>query len=95
MDKERKMELLKRAFGLKHKLKVHSSMKPSDTHEEMAVMTVSQWEFEDEIAAIESILQESRTRNVAHKRAMIEKELKGASTDDLSKPLTSKKKKKV
>jgi hypothetical protein len=75
MDKSKKLDLLKRTLGLKHKLKVHESTKAPESHDEMAKMLVSKWEFEDEITAIESLLQEARVENIQAKRAQILKEL--------------------
>ncbi len=74
MDKVRKLELIQRSLGLRHKLKVHESMKQSDTHEDIAFMLVTKWEFEDELRAIEELLADSRAKNVAGKRAQVEKE---------------------
>ncbi len=76
MDKKRKQELLQRQLGLRHKLKVHESMKQPETHDEIAVMTVAKWEFEDEIQAIDEVLREERARIVAAKKAAF---LSGAS----------------
>jgi HD-like signal output (HDOD) protein len=69
MDKKRKQELLQRALGLRHKLKVHESMKQPETHEEIAIMTVAKWDFEDEIQAIDEVLREERNRIVAARKA--------------------------
>jgi len=74
MNKERKMELLKRQLGLRHKLKVHDSMKMPDTHEDIAVMTLARWDFEDEIAAIDELLHEGRKHNIGVKREQLRKE---------------------
>jgi hypothetical protein len=85
MEKERKLELIQRSLGIRHKLKVHDSMKLPDTHEELALMMHSKWELEDELHAIEQILAGVRHDNVEVKRRMIEKD--GA-------PLVKKNKKK-
>ncbi|MBS1962154.1 MAG: hypothetical protein JST04_08060 [Bdellovibrionales bacterium] len=85
MDKERKLELIQRSLGIRHKLKVHDSMKLPDNHEEISVMMLAKWELEDELHAIEQILAEIRHDNVGVKRNMIEKE---------NAPLTKKSKKK-
>lgn len=74
MEKERKLELIQRSLGIRHKLKVHDSMKMPDTHEETAVMMLAKWELEDELHAIEQILAEIRHENVDVKRNLIEKE---------------------
>jgi adenylate cyclase len=80
MEKSKKLDLLKRTLGLKHKLKVHESTKAPETHEETARMLVSKWDFEDEITAIESILQEARTESIRSKREQILKELAAGGT---------------
>jgi len=74
MDKIRKLELIQRSLGLRHKLKVHESMKMPDTHEDIAIMLITKWEFEDELRAIEEILGDSRTQNAASKKAHILRE---------------------
>ena len=74
MDKVRKLELIQRSLGLRHKLKVHESMKSLESHEEIALMLITKWEFEDELRAIEELLADSRTKNTASKRAQIDKE---------------------
>jgi hypothetical protein len=74
MEKERKLELIQRSLGIRHKLKVHDSMKLPDNHEDISVMMLSKWELEDELHAIEQILAGIRHDNVAVKRNHIEKE---------------------
>lgn len=74
MTKERRRELVQRSLGIRHKLKVHDSMKQPETHEELSSMLMSKWELEDELHAIEQILADSRHANVIEKRRMIEKE---------------------
>ncbi|HLE00927.1 MAG TPA: hypothetical protein VJB59_11740 [Bdellovibrionota bacterium] len=49
-------------------------MKSPDTHEEMALMLLTKWEFEDELRAIEELLAEARHENVRHKRDVIQHE---------------------
>lgn len=56
-----------RMLGLKHKLKVHDSMNPAETHEELSVTLLARWEIEDEIQAIETILNNDRSESVANK----------------------------
>jgi hypothetical protein len=80
MDKAKKLDLLKRSLGLKHKLKVHDSTKAPETHDETAKMLVAKWEFEDEIQAIEGLLQESRIESIRQKRDQILKELAAGGT---------------
>jgi hypothetical protein len=71
MDRLRKLELIERSLGIRHKLKVHESMKAPDSHEELAIMMISKWELEDELRAIEEVLGEARLRNVAAKRRAV------------------------
>ncbi len=73
MDKNRKLELIQRSLGLRHKLKVHESMKSPDTHEELSLMLLSRWELEDELKAIEDLLNEARTTNVNKKKENLAK----------------------
>jgi hypothetical protein len=86
MHKETKRELLLRQLGLRHKLKVHDSVKQPETHEEIAANLLARWELEDEIAAIDAILADARREASTEKRSQIEKEL-GAG-----KPILKKKK---
>jgi HD-like signal output (HDOD) protein len=74
MEKSRKLELIQRSLGIRHKLKVHESMKLPDSHEEIAVMMLAKWELEDELHAIEQILAEVRHGNVGDKRQLIQKQ---------------------
>jgi hypothetical protein len=71
MDRVRKLELIQRSLGIRHKLKVHESMKPPETHEELSLMMLAKWELEDELRAIEELLADSRLKNVAVKRKAI------------------------
>ena len=71
MDRVRKIELIQRSLGIRHKLKVHESMKNADNHEELAVMLLAKWELEDELHAIEGVLAESRAKNVNIKKVAI------------------------
>ena len=71
MDKLTKLELIQRSLGLRHKLKVHESMKQPETHEDIAIMLLTKWEYEDELRAIEELLAESRAQNAAQKRQQI------------------------
>lgn len=73
MDKNRKLELIQRSLGIRHKLKVHESMKLPDTHEELSLMLLSKWELEDELKAIEDLLAEARTSNVNRKKEILTK----------------------
>lgn len=85
MEKARKLELIQRSLGIRHKLKVHESMKQPDTHEEIAVMMLAKWELEDELHAIEQLLAETRHENVEEKKKLI---------DDVRTPVMKKKKSK-
>ncbi|MBU6376054.1 MAG: hypothetical protein KGQ59_08670 [Bdellovibrionales bacterium] len=79
MTKEFVRELLLRQLGLKHKLKVHDSVKPPETHEEIAANQLARWELEDEIHAIDAILTETRKKKVDEKRKLVEKDLSGGT----------------
>jgi len=72
MDRVRKLELVERSLGIRHKLKVHESMKQPETHEDLAIFLLAKWELEDELRAIEEILAEARGKNVVAKRKVIE-----------------------
>ena len=74
MERFQKLEMIERSLGIRHKLKVHESMKGAETHEELALMMLAKWELEDELRAIEEILVENRLGNVKSKRLAIEKE---------------------
>lgn len=71
VKRELKLALMKRALGLKHKLKVHDSLPRPDTHDEIALASLARWELEDELVAIEEILREMRAESVAEKKAVI------------------------
>lgn len=71
MDKNRKVELVQRSLGIRHKLKVHDSMKAPDTHAELALMLLSRWELEDELHAIEEVLSDIRQANVATRKSQL------------------------
>jgi hypothetical protein len=73
MERYRKIELIQRSLGIRHKLKVYDSMKTPDSHEELAVITLARWELEDELHAIEEILSQLRLDSVASKRSVMEK----------------------
>ena len=71
MTREEKTELVLRMLGLKHKIKVHDSMKSPETHEELSVSLLSRWELEDELKAIEILLEKDRHENVSLKQKQI------------------------
>ncbi len=75
MDRTRKLELIQRSLGLRHKIKVHESMKAPETHEDLALMLMAKWELEDELRAIEEMLSESRQENIVSKRTLIEENI--------------------
>jgi hypothetical protein len=89
MDRNRKIALIQRSLGIRHKLKVHESMKSPESHEEIALMLVSKWELEDELRAIEQILEEERLSNVSRKRVEIQD--KNKKVLDLEKKAASRK----
>jgi len=71
MEREQKLELIQRSLGIRHKLRVHETMKAPDTHEEMAAILLARWELEDELRAIDEILNEHRSQNVQERRKTI------------------------
>src|SRR5690349_803225 len=79
MERFQKLELIQRSLAIRHKLKVHESMKAPETHEELALMLLTKWELEDELKAIEELLTEDRGANVAKKRTHIERNFLGPS----------------
>ncbi len=86
MTREQKMGLIQRMLGLKHKIKVHDSMKAPETHAELSISTLSRWELEDELRAIEMLLEGDRQQALKIKIKQIE-------DDYLSgKPVVAKKK---
>jgi hypothetical protein len=68
ITREQKLELMRRALGLRHKIKVHNSMPQPDTHDAMVVFSLALWELEDELNAIEEILRDNRAQCVADKK---------------------------
>ena len=72
MTRDEKIELIQRMLGLRHKLKVHDSMKSPETHEELSVSLLSRWELEDEIKAIETLLDMERASMVRAKIKQVE-----------------------
>jgi hypothetical protein len=71
MNRIQKLELIQRSLGLRHKLRVHESVKAPDTHEELAITLLSKWELEDELCAIEEILADNRLECVEFKKSKI------------------------
>ncbi len=79
MNREEKLELIERMLGLQHKLKVHDSVKGSGNHEELAASHLARWELEDEISAIEKLLEGVRQENIQLKLKQIKEDyLSGA-----------------
>ena len=99
MDRVKKQSLIQRSLGLRHKLKVHESLKAPDTHDELSIMMLAKWELEDELRAIEEILAGERAKNVAGKRQLIEREdigpPEGGKTLDSGRSLKQSKKQKT
>ena len=75
MDRVKKIELIQRSLGLRHKIKVHETMKAPDTHEDLAISLHAKWEMEDEVRAIEDLLTEDRLKNVEAKKSAYRKEI--------------------
>jgi HD-like signal output (HDOD) protein len=74
MTREEKMELIQRMLGLRHKIKVHDSMKSPETHAELSSSLLSRWELEDELRAIEMLLDEVRQENLTLKLKQIQED---------------------
>lgn len=72
MTREEKMELIQRMLGLKHKIKVHDSMKAPETHDELSASLLARWELEDEMKAIEMLLEKDRETNLQSKIKQIQ-----------------------
>lgn len=72
MTREEKIELVQRMLGIRHKLKVHDSMKSPETHEELSISLIARWELEDELRAIEQMIEDERTENMRIKQKQIE-----------------------
>lgn len=74
MTREEKLALIQRMLGLKHKIKVHDSMAEPQTHDELSMSMLSRWELEDELKAIESLLELDRNENVQEKTKHIQQD---------------------
>ncbi len=66
--KEDILLLVKRALALKHKLKVYDNVPAPEAHEDLATHYLGRWELEDELNAIEAILDQRRKESVARYR---------------------------
>ncbi len=86
MTREEKIDLIQRMLGLKHKLKVHDSMKSPETHEELSISLLSRWELEDEIKAIETLLESERASMVKAKIKQVENDYLSGSPRPAKKP---------
>ncbi len=73
MNRERKLELIQRSLGIRHKLKVHESLETPLSHEDMAVMLLAKWELENELHAVEDLIAGFRNQDVEEKKELIEK----------------------
>jgi hypothetical protein len=80
MEKQRKLELIQRALGLRHKIKVHDSMTPPQTHEDLSLMMLAKWELEDELKAIETLLERTRGQAVDAKVKSLMSENEGEAS---------------
>lgn len=76
-ERDQKLELIQRSLGIRHKLKVHESMKMPENHEDMAAMLLSKWELEDELRAIEELLAETRQSWTKAKKDIVREALQG------------------
>jgi hypothetical protein len=77
LDRAQKLALIERSLGLRHKLKVHDSMKTPDTHEDLAILLLAKWDIEDELEALEEILKEERAQQTRERKVFIEKDILG------------------
>jgi len=75
MERTEILALVERSLGLRHKLKVHESLEAPKTHEDLALMLLAKWEIEDEIKAIETILQDIRDERSKEKQKIIERDI--------------------
>ncbi len=83
MERYRKLQLIQRSLGIRHKLKVHESMKAPDTHEDLSVLLLTKWDLEDELRAIEEILADTRIHQVTQKKSFYERDRVAPATIDL------------
>jgi len=90
MDKLTKITLIQRTLGLRHKLKVHESMKAPETHEDLAVMLFAKWELEDELTAIETLLEQDREKCIEEKKDFIVNNIVKARPLKMQKKTTKK-----
>lgn len=74
MNRDEKLLLIQRMLGLQHKLKVHDSVKNLDSHEELAASQLARWELEDEISAIQKVLDGARDENIQLKLKQIKED---------------------
>ena len=74
MTREEKLELVERMLGLQHKLKVHDSVKNLNSHEELAANHLARWELEDEISAIQNLIDNARVENIQVKLKQIKED---------------------
>ena len=74
MNRDEKMLLIQRLLGLKHKIKVHDSMKSPESHDELSASLLNRWELEDELKAIEILLEKTRAEAVQAKMKLVEAE---------------------
>lgn len=74
MNRDEKMLLIQRLLGLKHKIKVHDSMKSPESHDELSLSLLARWELEDELRAIEILLDQTRAEDVKLKIKQVEAE---------------------
>jgi hypothetical protein len=73
INRQRKIELIQRSLGLRHKLKVHESLETPTNHEDLAIMLLSKWELENELRAVEELIAHFRQEDVEEKKDLIEK----------------------
>ncbi|MBN21604.1 MAG: hypothetical protein CL678_09995 [Bdellovibrionaceae bacterium] len=92
MDKQKKVALIQRSLGLRHKLKVYDSMAQPESHEDLAIMLMARWELEDELRAVEEMISDYRQNMVDHHKDLIQHGVLGGK---VGRALRATKKKKV
>lgn len=87
MDRQKKLAMIRRSLGIKHKLRVYDSVALSGSHEEIAQLQVARWELEDELRALEEVLSQCREENVRTFAQRILSQKKSTSLDRADLPL--------
>lgn len=72
IPRSRRLELIQRSLGLRHKLKVHESLDSPSSHEDMSIHLLAKWELENELRAVEELIAQFRHEDVEEKKRLIE-----------------------